>query len=205
MCAPFDAAVAAAKEKDEAALEAAAAAAAAEKAAKGEEDDDHDSRRLKFPDRMRLVQNNKQEGTELFQGGNHRPACARYNKALTHAAKFVDLSPEQQAQVDAAKLSLHLNIAMCWLKITDAVNHLEQCIRSCTDALAIDADSTKALYRRATALEAKGDYDGAKADLAQAAELAPEDKAVGKLAARVEAQLKRQAAKEKKMYGKMFS
>ena len=56
MCAPFHAAVAAAKEKDEAALEAAAAEAAAEKAAKGEEDEDHDTRKLRFPERMRLVQ-----------------------------------------------------------------------------------------------------------------------------------------------------
>ena len=205
MCAPFHAAVAASKQKDEAALESAAAAAAAEKAARGEEDEDHDTRKLKFVERMRLVQNNKTEGTELLQGGNFRPACARYNKALTHAAKFHDVSPEQREQIDAAKLSLHLNIAMCWLKITDAANHLEQAIRSCTDALSMDADSTKALYRRATAYEAKGDYDAAKADLEKAAAVSPEDKAVPKLMARVEAQLKRQAAKEKKMYGKMFS
>ena len=133
------------------ALEAASAAAAAEKAARGEEDEDHDTRKLKFPDRMRLVVKNKEEGTELFQGGNFRPAAARYNKALTHAAKFIDLSPDQKeearhpprgrlipspslrwytahglTQVNKLKLSLHLNIAMCWLKITDSPNHLEQ-------------------------------------------------------------------------------
>ncbi len=100
---------------------------------------------------MRLVVKNKEEGTELFQGGNFRPAAARYNKALTHAAKFIDLSPDQKeearhpprgrlipspslrwytahglTQVNKLKLSLHLNIAMCWLKITDSPNHLEQ-------------------------------------------------------------------------------
>ena len=83
--------------------------------------------------------------------------------------------------METTKLSLHLNIAMCWLKITDASNNLEQAltatrrtlphlarsmysdrcwrlnlaqaIRSCTDALSIDEDNVKALYRRATALE----------------------------------------------------
>ena len=55
-----------------------------------------------------------------------------------------------------------------------------------------------------TAREQKGQYDEAKADLAKAAELAPEDKAVPKLMTRVEAQIARQKAKEKKMYGKMF-
>lgn len=36
-------------------------------------------------DRMRLVVKNKEEGTELFKGGNFRPAAARYHKALTHS------------------------------------------------------------------------------------------------------------------------
>jgi hypothetical protein len=47
--------------------------------------------------------------------------------------------------------------------------------------------------------------DQAKLGLKRAAELAPEDTAVPKLMARVEAQLKRQADKEKKMYSKMFN
>lgn len=93
----------------------------------------------------------------------------------------------------------------CWLKITDAENHLTQAIRCCDEVLALDADSVKAIYRRAVALEAKGEYDQAKLGLKRAAELAPDDSAVPKLMARVEAQLKRQADKEKKMYSKMFS
>ena len=71
--------------------------------------------------------------------------------------------------------------------------------------LVLDADNVKALYRRAMALEAKGEYDQAKVGLKRAAELAPEDSAVPKLMARLDAQLKRQADKEKKMYSKMFN
>lgn len=33
---------------------------------------------------MRMVLKNKDEGNELFGGGNFRPAAARYVKALTH-------------------------------------------------------------------------------------------------------------------------
>lgn len=36
---------------------------------------------------MRLVVKNKEEGNELFKGGNLRPAAARYHKALTHSSK----------------------------------------------------------------------------------------------------------------------
>merc|ERR1712054_14550 len=113
---------------------------------------------------------NKDEGTELFQGQNFRPAAARYNKALTHAAKFHDLSPEQTTEVTATKVSLHLNVAMCWLKITDAPNKLEQAIRSCEEALKLDGDN---------------------ADLKKCEKLAPEDKMVPKFMARVDAQIKR--------------
>jgi len=204
----FYEAVAADKTAEEAALETAAVQAAAERAAAGE-DEDHDTRKLKFPDRMRLVSKNKDEGTELFKGAvdvaQFRAAAARYNKALTHASKFVDLSPDQREEVNAMKLSLHLNVAACWLKITDADNHLDQAIRSCDEALFFDAGCVKALFRRATAREAKGQYDEAKVDLKRCAELAPDDAAVPKLMKRVDAQIERQKAKEKKMYGKMFS
>lgn len=202
--AAFRAAVEASRMADEAALQASSDAAAAERAANGEADEDHDTRKLKFPDRLRMVQKNKEEGTELFKGGNFRPAAARYNKALTHAAKFHDLSPDQVAEVDALKLSLHLNLGMCWLKITDSETHLDQAVRACTDALKIDPRSAKALYRRASALEQKKDYEAAQADLRLAAEVDPEDTAVPKLMARIEAQIKRELDKEKKMYGKMF-
>ena len=37
---------------------------------------------------------------------------SRYNKSLTHCAKFFDLSPEQTKEVDEVKLSLNLNMAM---------------------------------------------------------------------------------------------
>jgi len=203
-CAAFLNKVEGERKAEEEKLEAAAADAAAERAAKGEDDEDHDTRRLKFPERLRMVLKNKEEGTELFKGQNYRPAAARYNKALTHSTKFVDLSPEQRKEVEAAQLSIHLNLAQCWLKITDAENHLTQAIRCCDEALKLDAQSVKALYRKGVALEAKGDYDEAKAVCATAAALAPDDTAIPKLVTRIEAQLKRQKDKEKKMYGKMF-
>jgi heat shock 70kDa protein 4 len=42
---------------------------------------------------MRMVVKNKEEGTELFKGGNIRPAAARYQKALSHAGDFSSSPP----------------------------------------------------------------------------------------------------------------
>ena len=54
--------------------------------------DDHDTRKLRFPDRMKYVQKNKDEGTELFKGGNFLHARERYVRALAHSGKFIDLT-----------------------------------------------------------------------------------------------------------------
>ena len=67
---------------------------------------------------MRLVVKNKEEGTEIFKGGVYRTAAARYHKALTHASKFFDLTPADEKEVKALKISLYLNLAQCYLKMT---------------------------------------------------------------------------------------
>lgn len=139
-------------------LEEEAKRAEAERAANGEEDEDHDTRKLKKADRMRMVMKNKEEGTELFKGGNFRPAAARYHKALTHSAKFFDLSPDDEVEVKGVKATLHLNLASCYLKLES----WDQVIRNCEDALSFDPDNaaqTKAYFRRATAYEGKKDWD----------------------------------------------
>jgi tetratricopeptide (TPR) repeat protein len=57
------------------------------------------------------------QSIQLFKGGNFRPAAARYHKALTHCAKFFDLSPEDEKEVSQLKLSLYLNLAQCYIKL----------------------------------------------------------------------------------------
>merc|ERR1711871_1291617 len=138
------------------------------------DDEDHDTRKLKKPERMRLVLKNKEEGTELFKGGNYRPAAARYHKSLTHCAKFFDLTPDDENEVKATKLSLYLNLAQCYIKL----ENFENVIRNCNEALQIDPANAKAFFRRAAAYETTKDWDKALADLKAAAKANPEDKGI---------------------------
>ena len=41
----------------------------------------------------------------------------RYHKALTHAGKFFDLSPDDEAEVKSLKVSLYSNLAACYIKL----------------------------------------------------------------------------------------
>ena len=53
----------------------------------------------------------------VCRGKNFRHAAARYQKALSHCAKFFDLSGDDEAEVKALKLSLYLNLATCYIKL----------------------------------------------------------------------------------------
>ena len=193
-----------ANEKEKLALEATlkeeSAKAEAERAAEGEEDD-HDNRKLKKEDRMRMVIKNKEEGTELFKGGNYRPAAARYHKSLTHASKFFDLSPDDEQEVKAVKLSLYLNLAQCYIKL----ENYDNVIRNCDEALSIEPNNAKALFRRATAYETKKDWDKALEDLKKAALANPDDKAIPKAEERIKRMVAKEKAKDKKIWGNAFS
>ena len=163
-------------------------------------EDDHDRRKLKKDDRMRLVVRNKNEGTELFKGGVYKQAAIRYTKALQNCTKFFDLSEADEKEVNEIKVKLHLNIAMCFLKLKN--NH--KVINNCTDALKLDNDNVKALFRRATAYYNEKKIKEAKSDLKRAVKLNPEDKAIKKLTAKIDLVIKKQKAKEKKMAKRMF-
>ena len=164
------------------------------------EEDDHDNRRLPKKRRMEIVMKNKAEANELFSDGNYKFAAARYTKALTHCAKFVDLSPEDIQEVNGIKLSLNLNLALAYVKL----GNQDQALRVCNEALAIDENSAKALYRRASIFYEKRKFDDAKKDIKKAIAIVPEDKAIKKLASNIDIMIKRQKDKEKKMAQKMF-
>lgn len=195
----FDAVVADEKAL-EAHLEEESKKAEVERAAEGN-DDDHDTRKLKKPERMRLVVKNKEEGNELFRDGNHQHAAMRYVKALNHASKFFDLSESDMDEVNKLKLSLYLNLAQCYLKL----EAWAKAIANCKDALAIDPQNPKALYRRALAYEKDKNMELAAQDVKAALAVAPDDKAILKLDERIKLAQKRQLDKEKKMWSKAFA
>ena len=98
------------------------------------------------------------------------------------------------------KLSLYLNVALAYIKL----EKLDNAYQYCNDALSLDSNNVKALYRRASVLYQKRKFDDAMKDCVEAGKLAPEDKAVKKLEALVEQQIAKQKQKEKAMAKKMF-
>ena len=203
LCATYLEAVAKDTQAKEQEMEAAAQAAALEKNGQEEGDDDHDTRRLSKKRRMEIVMKNKAEANELFSDGNYKMAAARYTKALSHCAKFVDLAPDDVKEVNELKVSLNLNLALAYLKL----QNVDQSLRVMNEAMSLEPaqSNPKAFFRRATVYYEKKNWEAAKKDVLEAQKLTNnQDKAINKLAERIDLQIKRQKQKEKKMAAKMF-
>lgn len=201
MCAGYHEAIKKEAEETERQMQEEAERAKAERDAAGDEDDeDHDNRRLPKKRRMEIMMKNKAEANELYKDKNYKFAAARYVKALSHCSKFHDLSPEDKEEVDGVKASLSLNLSLAYCKL----ERYEHALRSCNDALQIDSDSVKGLFRRASIYLETKNFDLAKKDVEKALELAAEDAALKKLQARIERQLLIEKKKEAKMARKMF-
>ncbi len=113
----------------------------------------------------------------------------------------MDLSPDDTLEVHSVKLTLNLNLALMWIKLDD----YDQALRYCNDALAMDENNIKGLYRRASVYYEQKNWDGASEDLKNALKGDQSDKAVLKLQEKVDAEKKKQKEKEKKMAQKLFS
>jgi len=159
-----------------------------------------DTRKLKFPDRMKLVQSNKAEATELFKDGNTEHAAMRYVKALNHCESFFDLNEEQSTELKTVKAALYNNVAMCYLKLQKWIKARE----NCNYVLEIDPDNAKAMFRRAQANTEEKKWKEAEVDLKRALELQPDDKGIARQLQIVAKGKKKENDKAKKMCGKMF-
>lgn len=96
--------------------------------------------------------------------------------------------------------SLHLNLAQCFIKLET----WDKSIEHSTTVLKTDPKNTKALYRRAFCYDKLKDVEKCSQDLKIVLELSPEDPSVKNLAARNEAERKRQAQRRKEMAKRMF-
>lgn len=112
-----------------------------------------------------------------------------------------DCNEELIKKAKTIALSCHLNMAASFLKLKDFSN----AVSSANEALSIDSNNAKALYRKGTALNELGEYREAVSVLKKAKESAPADKNINKELARAVAALKKAKDAEKSLFGGMFA
>eukprot|EP00560_Eucampia_antarctica_P009425 CAMPEP_0197828222 /NCGR_PEP_ID=MMETSP1437-20131217/4853_1 /TAXON_ID=49252 ORGANISM="Eucampia antarctica, Strain CCMP1452" /NCGR_SAMPLE_ID=MMETSP1437 /ASSEMBLY_ACC=CAM_ASM_001096 /LENGTH=553 /DNA_ID=CAMNT_0043429387 /DNA_START=49 /DNA_END=1707 /DNA_ORIENTATION=- len=110
----------------------------------------------------------KEEGNDAFKNGDYNSACRAYRKG-TNLIKGLNEGNTGDEQVKALLVNLQTNLSMTCLKQNKP--KLSRDVAS--KALLIQQDHVKALFRRATAHRALGDFDLAKTDLKRALQKDP--------------------------------
>lgn len=157
---------------------------------------------LSAEEKITESENSKAAGNELLKAGDYSGAIYEYDEALDYVKFMNDETPEEEKErVEKLKLALYLNSAMACIKDKD----FGKAITMTTDALKIEADNVKALFRRGTAYLNNGMFEHAKADLMAARKLDPKNKSVVKELMRYKKMMEDAKAKAKSTFGNMFS
>lgn len=101
-------------------------------------------------ERLQQAEEDRAAGNELFKKSNWAEAKKSYDRAFVSIyfskEEFLyALKEDEQERVSACKQVLHLNRALCKLKL----DMLDEALWDCNQALEIDAENPKALFRRA--------------------------------------------------------
>ena len=138
----------------------------------------------------------KEVGSEIFKSGRVRFALNRY----LAATKLFDQEKSVAAEAKPVIRLCLLNQAMCHLKLGQPA----KADTACSKVLKDDPDNVKALYRRAQALSATGDFVKALSDLKRAAEVEPTNADVRTLFTTIKQEVKKNDDQMKGLYAKMM-
>ncbi|RDD47487.1 Tetratricopeptide repeat protein 9A [Trichoplax sp. H2] len=173
-------------------------------------------------DKIKLANDHKDTGNDAFKNGDFTSAIRSYHHALLcvkgilskstmkelgmlvgdNAAQHRANSKEEQIKEEAQsiKLSLHNNLAVCLIK----QNKWERAISHCDEALMLESNNCKAIYRRGLAYLEIGNIDKAGKDLRKASALQPHDHNIQKALSRLGNKEKVGEQVERRMYAAMF-
>jgi len=143
----------------------------------------------------------KEEGNALFKEKKYEEAISVYEQAIDLLKNRWGASPIEEKNIEALRIILNSNAAMCSLKI----NNLNDAVKYCNAAIKLDPFNTKALYRLSEAYIGLSNFEKATEVINKCLEINPDDAVFKRQAVICKKKEKEYKATEKKMYAKMFS
>ncbi|XP_077025795.1 peptidyl-prolyl cis-trans isomerase FKBP4 [Tamandua tetradactyla] len=142
----------------------------------------------------------KERGTVYFKEGKYKQALLQYKKIVSWLEYESGFSSEELQKAQALRLASHLNLAMCHLKL----QAFPAATESCNKALELDSNNEKGLFRRGEAHLAVNDFELARSDFQKVLQLYPSNKAAKAQLVICQQRIRKQLAREKKLYANMF-
>ncbi|XP_024137239.1 peptidyl-prolyl cis-trans isomerase FKBP4 [Oryzias melastigma] len=155
---------------------------------------------MNTPEKLEQSSIIKEKGTQYFKDGKYKQASVQYKKIVSWLEHESGLSEEDEKKAKTLRLAAHLNLAMCYLKLHEP----SQALENCDKALEMDSSNEKALFRRGEALFAMNEFDKARDDFQRVVQLYPANKAAKSQVMLCQKRLKEQHEKDKRIYANMF-
>ena len=144
----------------------------------------------------------KEKGTKYFKDNKLNLALKMYKKVVEYVNDDFDFKEKDELLKarDDFLISANLNLALCYLKTKQFVETKE----ACNKVLDLDPKNEKALFRRGQAHMELTDMELAVKDFEAVVEIEPKNTAAAKQIVICNNIIKKELAKEKKLYANMF-
>nr|QBH73891.1 fk506-binding protein [Isotomurus palustris] len=156
---------------------------------------------LEGPEKLEYSKEFKEKGGQFFSKGNYRLALDNYKRIVDFLKAEALLHGEEEETRKSLLLASYLNQAMCNLKL----NRSPQAIRNCDDALDMDKNNLKGLYRRGLARIGINEPALAKEDFECVLKMEPDNKAAQSQLKLCEKKITENKQREKTIFKKMFA
>lgn len=159
---------------------------------------------FEYHERVEKAKILKDQGNELVKQGKFQEARQNY---YAEGLSWIEDDPIDEVDINETarelkqlKVQLYSNLAICDLK----ADHWSEAITNCNEALKIEPNNIKLLYRRASARLSYGILTDAMNDVLKGLEIDPTNKDLKVLQQKISTREKAEKKEEKKMYSNMF-
>ncbi|XP_041819143.1 peptidyl-prolyl cis-trans isomerase FKBP5 isoform X2 [Chelmon rostratus] len=142
----------------------------------------------------------KRKGNQYFKAGRHCQAVIQYQRIVSWLEMECGSDREQQKRIQDFILTSHLNLALCFLRIKE----FSQVVENCNKVIELDESNEKALYRRGEARLLRNEFSLALADFQRVLQVNPSNRAARAQISICLSKIKEHHEQDKKTYANMF-
>ncbi|XP_060775575.1 peptidyl-prolyl cis-trans isomerase FKBP5-like isoform X2 [Neoarius graeffei] len=137
---------------------------------------------------------------QLGGAGQYYPAVIHYQRIVTWLEMEYRTRKEQQQAIKALLIMAHLNMALCYLRLQE----YSQSVENCNKVVELDSANEKALYRRGEARLLMNEFSLALVDFRQVLQVNPTNRAAHCQIAVCQSKIREHHEHDKKIYANMF-
>ncbi|XP_045931494.1 peptidyl-prolyl cis-trans isomerase FKBP5 isoform X1 [Micropterus dolomieu] len=155
---------------------------------------------MDLKEKLDLAPGVKHKGNQYFKTGRYYQAVTQYQRLVVWLEMECGNGVEQQKRIQDFILTSHLNLALCFLRIKE----FTQVVENCNKAIELEENNEKALYRRGLARLLRNEFSLAMADFQQVLQVNHSNRAARAQISNCQRKIKEHHEQDKKTYANMF-